>query len=87
MDKLVVKFAATVLDETVGHDIYKTFQDLFLPGEKRDNMVPEGVQSEDLCKIRSGSGDAKTSGVGAEKKTERSLWEKISHQSGPSDPD
>ena len=68
MDKLVVKFAATVLDETVGHDIYKTFQDLFLPGEKRDNMVPEGIQSKDLCKIHSGSRDAKTSGVDPQKK-------------------
>ena len=68
VDKLVVKFAATILDETVGYDIYKTFQDLFVPGEKRDNMVPEGIQSEDLCKIRSGSEDAKTSGVDAEKK-------------------
>ena len=67
VEKLVVKFAGAVLDETVGYDIYKTFQDLFLPGEKRDNMVPEGIQSEDLCKIRSGAGDAKTSGVEAEK--------------------
>jgi len=31
-------------------------------------MLPEGIQSEDLCKIRSGSGDKKTSGVEAEKK-------------------
>ena len=31
-------------------------------------MVPEGIQSEDLCKIRSGSGDKKTSGVDAENK-------------------
>ena len=31
-------------------------------------MVPEGIQSEDLCKIRSDAGDAKTSGVDAEKK-------------------
>ena len=68
VDKLVVKFAGTVLEETVGYDIYKTFSDLFLPGEKRDNMVPEGIQSEDLCKIRSNSGDKKTSGVGAENK-------------------
>ena len=37
-------------------------------GEKRDNMVPEGIQSEDLCKIRSCSGDKETSGVDAEKK-------------------
>ena len=68
VEKLVVKVAGAVLDETVGHDIYKTFQDLFLPGEKRDNMVPEGIQSEDLCRIRSNSGDKKTSGVDAENK-------------------
>ena len=30
-------------------------------------MVPEGIQSEDLCKIRSNSGDKKTSGVDDEK--------------------
>ena len=68
VDKLVVKFEGTILEETVGHDIYNTFRDLFLPGEKRDNMVPEGIQSEDLCKIHSNSGDKKTSGVDAEKK-------------------
>ena len=68
VDKLVVKFEGTILEETVGHDIYNTFRDLFLPGEQRDNMVPEGIQSEDLCKIRSNSGDKKTSGVNAKKK-------------------
>ena len=30
--------------------------------------MPEGIQSEDLCKMRSNSGDKKTSGVDAEKK-------------------
>ena len=68
VDKLVVKFEGTILEDTVGYDIYKIFQDLFLPGEKRDNMVPEGIHSEDLCKIRSGSGDKKTSGVDVENK-------------------
>ena len=68
VDQLVVKFEGTTLEDTVGYDIYKIFQDLFLPGEKRDNMVPEGIQSEDLCKIRSGSGDKKTSGVATENK-------------------
>ena len=68
VDTLVVKFAGTTLQDTVGYDIYKIFQDLFLPGEKRDNMVPEGIQSEDLCKIRSGSGDKKSSGVDDENK-------------------
>ena len=68
VSKMVVKFGGTTLEETVDYDVFKTFSDLFLPGEKRDNMVPEGIQSEDLCKIRSGAGDAKTSGVDAEKK-------------------
>ena len=68
VEKLVLKFAADVVDEIVGYDIYKTFQNLFLPGEKRDNMVPEGIQSEDLYKIRSNSGDKKTSGVDTENK-------------------
>ena len=31
-------------------------------------MVQEGIQSEDLCKIRSEAGDKKTSGVEAENK-------------------
>ena len=57
VDKLVVKFEGTTLQDTVGYDIYKIFQDLFLPVEKRDNMVPEGIQSESLSKIRSNAGD------------------------------
>ena len=68
VSKMVVKFGGSTLEDTEDYDVYKTFSDLFLPGEKRDNMVPEGIQSEDLCKIRSGSGDAETSGVDAEKK-------------------
>ena len=67
VSKMTVKFGGTTLEETVDYDIYKTFQDLFLPGEKRDNMVPEGIQSEDLSKIGSGAGDAKALGVDAEK--------------------
>ena len=35
---------------------------------RSDNMVPEGIESEDLCKIRSKVGDKKTLGVDAEKK-------------------
>ena len=68
VSRMEVKFGGHTLQDTAEYDVYKTFSDLFLPGEKRDNMVPEGIQSEDLCKIRSGAGDAKTSGVGAEKK-------------------
>ena len=68
VSKLVVKFSGEVLEDIHEYDTYKIFQDLFLPGEKRDNMVLEGIQSEDLCKIRSGAGDKKTSGVDAENK-------------------
>jgi len=63
-----VKFAGTTWQETVGYDIYKTFKDLFLPVKKRDNMVQEGIQSEDLCKICSNAGVRKMSGVDAETK-------------------
>jgi len=68
VDRLVVKFAATTLQDTVGYDIYKTFEDLFLSQEERDNRILEGIQSEDLCKIRSDAGDKKKSGVDAENK-------------------
>jgi len=68
VDRLVVKSAGTILQDTVGYDIYKTFKDLFLSQEKRDGMILKGIQSEDLCKIRSGAGDKKTSGVNAENK-------------------
>ena len=49
MSQLVVKFGGTILEDTVDYDVYKTFSDLFLPGDKRDNMVPQGIQREDLC--------------------------------------
>ena len=66
VDKLKVKFAATTVQETDGYDIYKIFEDLFLPLHERANMLSEGIQSLDLCKIRSGAGDKKTTGVDAE---------------------
>ena len=66
VDKFVVRFAATTVQETAGYDIYKIFEDLFIPQHERANMLPEGIQSLDLCKIRSGAGDKKTSGVDEE---------------------
>ena len=66
--KMVVKFAGTILQDTADYDLFKIYEDLFLSQEQRDEMVREGIQSEDLCKIRSNAGDKKTSGVDAEKK-------------------
>ena len=64
VDKLHVKFAATSVQDTDGYDIYKIFEDLFLSAD----MLSEGIQSVDLCRIRSGAGDKKTSGVDKENK-------------------
>ena len=66
VDKFTVKFAATTVQDTDGYDIYKIFEDLFLSQDERANMLLEGIQSDDLNKIRSGAGDKKTSGVDEE---------------------
>ena len=66
VDKLHVKFAATSVQDTDGNDIYKIFEDLFLSADERANMLSEGIQSVDLCRIRSGAGGKKTSGVDEE---------------------
>jgi len=59
--KMVVKFSGTILQDTVGYDIFKIYEDLFLSKEQLDSMLLEGIQSEHLCKIRSNAGDKKTS--------------------------
>jgi len=66
VSKMVVKFAGTILQDTDGYDLFKIYEDLFLSQEQRDDMILEGIQSVDLCQIRSGSGDKKTSGVDTE---------------------
>ena len=77
VSQLIVTFGGTILDDTVDYDIYKIFTD----------MVPEGIQSVDLCKIRSGPGDKKDRGVDAETKLEKNLQQEVWHQSRPTDPD
>ena len=68
VDKFRVNFAGTSVQDTVSYDFYKTFEDLFLSRDERENMLREGIQSDDLNKIRSGAGDKKTSGVDEENK-------------------
>ena len=68
VDRFVVKFSGTTVQDTNGYDIYTIFENLFLSADEREEMILEGIQSVDLCKIRSGSGDKKTSGVDAENK-------------------
>ena len=68
VDKLKVKFAGSTIQDMDSYDIYKIFEDLFIPLHKRANMLSEGIQSLDLCKIHFGAGDKKTSGVDEENK-------------------
>ena len=66
--KMTVKFGNAFLQDTAEYDLFKIYEDLFLSQEERDKRILEGIQSEDLCKIRSNAGDKKTSGVDEEKK-------------------
>ena len=70
VDRFVVKFAGTKVQDTSSYDIYKIFEDLFLSADERDERLLEGIQSTNLSKIRSGAGDKPTSGVGEENKLE-----------------
>ena len=64
VDKFVVKFADTIVQETTSYGIYKTFEDLFLSKDERENMLREGIQDTDLNKLRSDAGDKDTSNAG-----------------------
>ena len=61
--KLTVKFAGEILQDTDGYDLFKLYEDLFLAEKERVNRLSEGIQSEDLAKIRCNAGDKKTTGV------------------------
>ena len=64
VDKLKVKFAGNMIQDIDSYDIYKIFEDLFIPLNERANMLPEGIQSLDLCKLRSDAGNKDTSDAG-----------------------
>ena len=70
IDRFVVKYAGTTVQDTNGYDIYKIFEDLFLSTDEREEKILKGIQHTNLNKIRSNSGDKPTSGVDAENKLE-----------------
>ena len=67
VNRLTVKFAGEILQDTDGYDLFKLYEDLFLTEKERANRLSEGIQSEDLAKIRCNAGNKKTSGVDKEK--------------------
>ena len=81
VDRFVVKYAGTTVQDTNGYDIYEIFKDFFLSTDEREEMILEGIQKDDLNKIRSNSGDKKTTGVDAENKLESIYKKQIPHQS------
>ena len=64
VDKFIVKFSDTIVQQTISYGIYKTFEDLFLSKDERENMLCEGIQDTDLNKLRSDAGDKDTSNAG-----------------------
>ena len=54
VSKLVVKYSGTTLQNTLDHDIFKNWEDLFRSQEEWDHILLEGIQSEDLNKKTSG---------------------------------
>jgi len=43
VSKMVVKFAGTIIRDTIVYDIFKIFEDLFLSQEQCDSMLLEGI--------------------------------------------
>ena len=60
VNKLTAKFAGEILQDTDGYDLFKLYEDLFLAEKERANRLSEGIQSEDLAKIRCNAGGKKT---------------------------
>ena len=59
VNRLKVKFAGEILQDTDGYDLFKLYEDLFLTEKERGNRLSEGIQSEDLAKIRCNAGAKK----------------------------
>ena len=83
VDKVVVKYEGNVLQETVGYDIFKIWEDLFLPQEEQDNARGNpvgGHQQDPLERRRQGHLGRKENQVGGD------LQQKVPDPSGPPDP-
>ena len=63
VDRLTVKLAGEIAQDTDSYDLFKLFEDLFLTENERTSMLREDIQSDDLSKIRCYGEDMKKSGV------------------------
>ena len=67
-DRRTVTFEREIVQGTDDYDLFKFYDDLSFTESERESMFREGIQSEDLSKIRCKAGDEKTSGVDKENK-------------------
>ena len=59
VDRLTVKFAGEIAQDTDRFDLFKLCEDLFLTENERTSMFREGIQSDDLSKISCSAEDRK----------------------------
>lgn len=73
VDKLVVKYMGTILQDMVGYDIFLVLEDLLLTQDERDNnnYGSRGHSERALCNICSKSGNKDSSVINTEKKLEK----------------
>ena len=59
VDRLTVKFAGDIAQDTDRYDLFKLCEDLFLTENERTSMYREDIQSDDLSKISCSAEDRK----------------------------
>ncbi|PFX34131.1 hypothetical protein AWC38_SpisGene1013 [Stylophora pistillata] len=52
VDRLTLKFAGEIVQDTDGYDPFKLYEDLFLTENERASMLREGIQSADLSVVK-----------------------------------
>lgn len=67
-DRLIMKFAREIAQDTGDYDQFKLSEDLFLTENERVSMFREGIQPVDLSNIRYNAEEKKKSGVEKENK-------------------
>ena len=74
ISKLVVKWGSETILQIDNYSIFATFKDLWLTEEERKNMVFQGIQSDNLRKLRSGVARADVTDETASELTLKSVY-------------
>ena len=59
-----VSLGGETLQDTVRYDLFTTYHDSFLSKDERTKRIRQGISSENMRKLRTGTGDATTSDAG-----------------------